>query len=452
MSLEKFILTIHYSQTIPMSPFTNMRNIILKAENISKQYRLGQVGTGTLSHDLNRWWHEIRGKENPYLKIGDTNDRSTKGESDYVWALKDINFEVERGEVLGIIGKNGAGKSTLLKILSKVTAPTTGSIKSRGRIASLLEVGTGFNGEMTGRENIYLNGAILGMTKKEITSKIQEIIDFSGCERYIDTPVKRYSSGMTVRLAFAVAAFLEPEILVIDEVLAVGDAEFQKKAIGKMQDISRGGGRTVLFVSHNMAAVKSLCTRAIVLENGKVKFDGNTDEAIRFYLNSEKDNFSSDALQEFIENQNDDFFRIIKVALTQNNASENIFYTNEKINITFKYSILREILGLRIGFDLIDLNNETVVFRSFHDDTETEIQTIQKGNYSITAEIPADLLISGSFAIKIAIGIHNKRWIVFDGNLLLKFTVTNVGGLNSAFADLRPGFIMPKLLWQNNKN
>ncbi|HMQ45495.1 MAG TPA: ABC transporter ATP-binding protein, partial [Mariniflexile sp.] len=245
-----------------------MNDIILKAENISKQYRLGVVGTGTISHDLNRWWHRIRGKEDPYLKIGDTNDRTTKGESSYVWALKAINFEVKRGEVLGIIGENGAGKSTLLKILSRVTTPTTGEIKFGGRVASLLEVGTGFNGEMTGRENIYLNGAILGMTKKEITSKLDEIIDFSGCERYIDTPVKRYSSGMTVRLAFAVAAFLEPEILIIDEVLAVGDAEFQKKAIGKMQDISRGEGRTVLFVSHNMAAVKSLCTRAILLENG----------------------------------------------------------------------------------------------------------------------------------------------------------------------------------------
>ena len=267
-----------------------MKDIILKAENISKQYRLGQVGTGTLSHDLNRWWHQVRGKEDPYLKIGDTNDRSTKGESDYVWALQDINFEVERGEVLGIIGKNGAGKSTLLKILSRVTAPTTGNIKFGGRVASLLEVGTGFNGEMTGRENIYLNGAILGMTKKEIASKIDEIIDFSGCERYIDTPVKRYSSGMTVRLAFAVAAFLEPEILIIDEVLAVGDAEFQKKAIGKMQDISRQGGRTVLFVSHNMAAVKSLCTRGIVLENGKVVFEGGIDQTISKYLQAEKVN------------------------------------------------------------------------------------------------------------------------------------------------------------------
>ena len=267
-----------------------MKDIILKAENISKQYRLGQVGTGTLSHDLNRWWHQVRGKENPYLKIGDTNDRSTKGESDYVWALQDINFEVERGEVLGIIGKNGAGKSTLLKILSRVTAPTTGNIKFGGRVASLLEVGTGFNGEMTGRENIYLNGAILGMTKKEIASKIDEIIDFSGCERYIDTPVKRYSSGMTVRLAFAVAAFLEPEIRIIDEVLAVGDAEFQKKAIGKMQDISKGEGRTVLFVSHNMAAVKSLCTRGIVLEHGKVVFEGGIDQTISKYLQAEKVN------------------------------------------------------------------------------------------------------------------------------------------------------------------
>jgi lipopolysaccharide transport system ATP-binding protein len=266
----------------------NQNKIILKAENISKQYRLGTVGTGTLSHDLNRFWHAIRGKEDPYLKIGETNDRSSKGSSDYVWALQDINFDIHAGEVVGIIGKNGAGKSTLLKILSKVTAPTTGVIKTKGRIASLLEVGTGFNPELTGRENIYLNGAILGMTKKEITSKLDEIITFSGCERYIDTPTKRYSSGMTVRLAFAVAAFLEPEILVVDEVLAVGDAEFQKKAIGKMQDISKTEGRTVLFVSHNMAAVKSLCTRGIVLENGKLKFDGNVNEALDVYSDISK--------------------------------------------------------------------------------------------------------------------------------------------------------------------
>ncbi|GGK54084.1 MULTISPECIES: ABC transporter ATP-binding protein [Flavobacteriaceae] len=263
-----------------------MNEVILKIENLSKQYRLGTVGTGTLSHDLNRWWHKVRGKEDPFLKIGDTNDRASKGTSDYVWALKDINIEVKRGEALGIIGKNGAGKSTLLKILSKVTGPTTGSIKSRGRIASLLEVGTGFHPELTGKENIYLNGAILGMTKAEINAKYDEIVEFSGCERYIDTPVKRYSSGMTVRLAFAVAAFLEPDILVIDEVLAVGDAEFQKKAIGKMQDISRGEGRTVLFVSHNMAAVKNLCTKCVVLEHGGIVFEGETEDSLNYYLSN----------------------------------------------------------------------------------------------------------------------------------------------------------------------
>ncbi len=257
---------------------------ILKAENISKQYRLGNVGTGTLSHDLNRFWHRVRGKEDPYLKVGAVNDRSSKEKSEYVWALRDINFEVEQGEVLGIIGKNGAGKSTLLKILSRVTSPTTGVIKTRGRIASLLEVGTGFHPELTGRENIFLNGAILGMTKAEINSKLDEIVDFSGCELYIDTPVKRYSSGMKVRLAFAVAAHLEPDILVVDEVLAVGDAEFQKKAIGKMQDISTGDGRTVLFVSHNMAAVQSLCTRGIVLDNGTLSHSGSVEEIIEYYL------------------------------------------------------------------------------------------------------------------------------------------------------------------------
>ncbi|WP_432222965.1 polysaccharide ABC transporter ATP-binding protein [Flavobacterium sp. TMP13] len=428
------------------------KDIILKAENISKQYRLGQVGTGTLSHDFNRWWYKIRGKEDPYLKIGETNDRSTKGESDYVWALQDISFEVKRGEVLGIIGKNGAGKSTLLKILSKVTAPTTGSIKSRGRIASLLEVGTGFNPELTGRENVYLNGAILGMTKKEITSKLEEIIDFSGCQRYIDTPVKRYSSGMTVRLAFAVAAFLEPEILVIDEVLAVGDAEFQKKAIGKMQDISKGEGRTVLFVSHNMAAVKSLCTRGIVLENGKLKFDGNIDESINLYLNSDKNNFDSNFLDEYIRDQNDEYFNLKNIKVRQKNVSDCVFYTNETISIHFDYTIVKEVLGLRIGFDLIDLNTETIIFRSFHDDLECEIQLIGKGQYCITATIPANLLTSGSFGIKPAIGIHNKRWIIFDDNLIIKISVMNIGGLNSAFADSRPGVISPELLWCNIEN
>lgn len=334
-----------------------MKDIILKAENISKQYRLGQVGTGTLSHDLNRWWHQVRGKENPYLKIGDTNDRSTKGESDYVWALQDINFEVERGEVLGIIGKNGAGKSTLLKILSRVTAPTTGNIKFGGRVASLLEVGTGFNGEMTGRENIYLNGAILGMTKKEIASKIDEIIDFSGCERYIDTPVKRYSSGMTVRLAFAVAAFLEPEILVIDEVLAVGDAEFQKKAIGKMQDISRGGGRTVLFVSHNMAAVKQLCTRSVVLENGKIAFVGDISESISRYYMSSYDDFDNEMLGVYKLQSHKDKkskYGISKAELFCDGKLSDTIYTGSKFELKLYFESYREFFEGEIGIVIKD--------------------------------------------------------------------------------------------------
>lgn len=264
-------------------------SIILKAENISKQYRLGLVGTGTLNDDFKRWWYRVQGKEDPFLKVGAVNDRGAKANEDYVWALRDINFEMKQGEVLGIIGKNGAGKSTLLKLLSRVTSPTTGSIKARGRIASLLEIGTGFHGELTGRENIFMNGAVLGMSRGEIKSKLDEIIAFSGCEMYIDTPVKRYSSGMTVRLGFAVAAHLEPEILVVDEVLAVGDAEFQKKAIGKMQDLSTGEGRTVLFVSHNMGSVRSLCQKGMVLEKGRIKYSGDSKNAVSFYLSEDSD-------------------------------------------------------------------------------------------------------------------------------------------------------------------
>lgn len=259
----------------------------IEFQNVGKMYRLGRVGTGTLSHDLNRWWQmNVMRREDPYLQIGETNDRSVKGHSDYVWALKDISFKVDQGEVVGIIGKNGAGKSTLLKLLSHITSPTKGEISYEGRIASLLEVGTGFHPEMTGRENIYMNGSIMGMSKREITRKLDEIVDFAGIERYLDTPVKRYSSGMTVRLGFSVAAFLEPEILVVDEVLAVGDADFQKKALGKMQDVAKGEGRTVLFVSHNMSSVKSLCTRGIVLSDGQLLFDSKIDQAVSFYISS----------------------------------------------------------------------------------------------------------------------------------------------------------------------
>lgn len=400
-----------------------MKDIILKAENISKQYRLGQVGTGTLSHDLNRWWHELRGKENPYLKIGDANDRSTKGESDYVWALQDINFEVERGEVLGIIGKNGAGKSTLLKILSKVTAPTTGSIKSRGRIASLLEVGTGFNGEMTGRENIFLNGAILGMTKKEITSKLEEIIEFSGCERYIDTPVKRYSSGMTVRLAFAVAAFLEPEILVIDEVLAVGDAEFQKKAIGKMQDISRQGGRTVLFVSHNMAAVKSLCTRGIVLENGKVVFEGGINESVAYYLKSDVEQLNWSGVD------GDHTVQLLAAKVfAANNCT--IFMNSEPINIRMEFILNEDFNDLVVGLSIASVTGGPIVGMLYND--YNSYRKFTKGIYSLLFTIPAYSLATGDYEVNFNMSIHNIKKFT-SGKSKLNFSVLSESELGNKF-------------------
>ena len=309
----------------------------IEFDHVGKQYRLGLVSTGTFSDDLTRWWTmHVRHKEDPFLKIGETNDRSHKGSSNYVWALKDINFNVEQGDVVGIIGKNGAGKSTLLKLLSRVTTPSVGEIRARGRIASLLEVGTGFHSEMTGRENIYLNGAIMGMTKQEITRKLDEIVDFSGCERYIDTPVKRYSSGMTVRLGFAIAAHLEPEILVVDEVLAVGDAEFQKKAIGKMKDVSQGGGRTVLFVSHNMGAVRRLCRNGVVLKNGQVDYMGEINACVDHYL---LDQSSSMAKSVVIEKKHRNFTILqpeleIKEVSFYDEPSE--LSTDEPIRLQFK--------------------------------------------------------------------------------------------------------------------
>jgi lipopolysaccharide transport system ATP-binding protein len=265
-----------------------MSDTVIKIENVSKQYRLGEIGTGTISHDLNRWWARIRGKEDPFLKVGQVNDRTTKSTSDYVWALRDINAEIKKGEVWGVIGRNGAGKSTLLKILSQVTTPTTGNIYIKGKMASLLEVGTGFNGELTGRENVFLNGAILGMNRREIARKLDEIVEFAGVEKYIDTPLKRYSSGMSIRLAFAVAAHLDTDILILDEVLAVGDAGFQRKCLGKMDEVSKNEGKTILFVSHNLTQVQNLCKYGLLLENGTLKFSGGVTAALTEYVMSSK--------------------------------------------------------------------------------------------------------------------------------------------------------------------
>lgn len=331
-----------------------MGETVLKVENLSKQYRLGEVGTGTISHDLNRWWHRVRGKEDPYLKVGESNDRTSKGQSAYTWALRDINFEVEQGSVLGIIGKNGAGKSTLLKILSKVTGPTTGTIKSRGRIASLLEVGTGFHPELTGRENIYLNGTIMGMTRKEVSKKLDEIVEFAGVARYLDTPVKRYSSGMMVRLGFSVAAHLEPEILIVDEVLAVGDAEFQKKCIGKMGDVAKGG-RTILFVSHNMAVMQSLCKRGILLENGKIKHQDDIGTCVDAYLS----NFASTSCSSVYNNEassNSCYFKKIEVKPTKSH----VFMMGNPLELDFEIYSEFQFDNLQICIIIFDVKGVLV--------------------------------------------------------------------------------------------
>jgi lipopolysaccharide transport system ATP-binding protein len=314
-----------------------MSQPVIKVENISKLYHLGMVGTGTLAHDLNRWWKmNILGREDPYSLVGETNDRAHKGKSEYVWALKDINFEVEQGEVLGIIGRNGAGKSTLLKLLSRITSPTTGNIKIRGRVASLLEIGTGFHPELTGRENVYMNGTIMGMKKREIDAKFDEIVDFAGVERFIDTPVKRYSSGMMVRLGFAVAAHLEPEILVVDEVLAVGDAEFQKKAIGKMHEVSQGHGRTVLFVSHNMQSIKAICSDAILLENGGIKYSGGVNEVINKYVEESNANIPMNYIKEAIKYSNN---KIIVSKILINEKQDTVIHIKDSAQYKLHFKI-----------------------------------------------------------------------------------------------------------------
>ena len=408
----------------------------IKIESLSKQYRLGVVSTGTLSHDLMRKWALMCGKEDPYLMIGDVNKRDVKNNSEYVWALKDINFEVQQGEVLGIIGKNGAGKSTLLKILSKVTGPTTGSISYKGRIGALLEVGTGFHQELTGRENIFLNGAILGMTKVEIKSKLDEIIDFSGIEKYIDTPVKRYSSGMMVRLGFAVAAHLEPEILVVDEVLAVGDAEFQKKAIGKMKDVSRKDGRTVLFVSHNMAAIKSLCQTAIVLKDGKELFSGTQVEAINEYLKFSLSNtayYGNGDISTWLGNEN------IRIKHFIIKAPNNIINISSGVLFELKFYNFKKNINLDATFELSTFDDITV----FHGGTLiTTENNSRSGFYEVVGQIPPAFLNAGSYKFKLIFG-ENQRYPLFIYEDIISFEVLNEGeGSNNS---VLPGIVRPNV-------
>ena len=368
-----------------------MKDTAITFEHISKQYRLGLVSTRTLSHDLNRWWQTaVLRKEDPYLKIGETNDRTHGGSSEYIWALKDISYQVKQGEVLGIIGQNGAGKSTLLKILSRVTAPTTGVIKAKGRIASLLEVGTGFHPELTGRENIYMNGSIMGMTRREITRKLDEIVEFAGIARYVDTPVKRYSSGMTVRLGFSIAAHLEPEILVVDEVLAVGDAEFQKKAIGKMQDVSRGEGRTVLFVSHNMTAVKSLCDTGLLLKNGSIDYSGEIEDVVDYYIQNQTEKGIKNNEWALDEAPGLEHIRV---------KSASVRFDGPQLTVQTPFDIVTEFWCLEEGFPvnvsmhLYDMNRNCVYNISTHN------KPLAKGLHRAVFHIPAHLMNDGVYFV-----------------------------------------------------
>ncbi|HTN46285.1 MAG TPA: ABC transporter ATP-binding protein [Flavipsychrobacter sp.] len=410
-----------------------MADIAIKAENIGKLYRLGQIGTGTLSKDLNKWVARVRGKEDPYAKIGEINDRSQKAKGDYVWALKDINFEIKQGEAVGIIGRNGAGKSTLLKLLSKVTKPSVGEIKVNGRIASLLEVGTGFHPEMTGRENVFMNGAILGMTKREIKAKFDEIVDFSGVEMYIDTPVKRYSSGMYVRLAFAVAAFLEPEILIIDEVLAVGDAEFQQKCLGRMKDVSENDGRTVLFVSHDLNAISQLCTSGILLKNGQIDATGSAATVISKYLSSDADEAVYQNPK--LDNKKRMFISNIEVVNESMQISSE-FYYDEPIKIRFKIGI--NLFVPQASFFVMILDSRRRRLFACERDAVSE---------EMTLTIEPNTLVRGSYSIHAFINEPNIEQIDVAEDVC-NFKVIDSGSVLAKHGEYDYGSVFVKYSWE----
>ena len=426
----------------------------IKAQNLSKAYQLGDFGTGTISRDLERYWARIRGKEDPFLKIGEVNDRTTKGKSDIVWSLNDLNFDVEQGEAVGIIGRNGAGKSTLLKILSRVTSPTTGSVKIKGRIASLLEVGTGFHPELTGKENIFLNGAILGMRKAEIKRKFDEIVDFAGVDRYVDTPVKRYSSGMYVRLAFAVAAHLESEILIVDEVLAVGDAEFQKKCLGKMSDVSKQEGRTILFVSHNMGAIEGFCKRILHLDKGNIVNDSqDVLTAINKYLSQSLEPGNTHWINVSNEFNNSNFLpKEIYVLLTDTNEiPTSVINRSSKLQLHISGVIKEPHPLLQIGFAIYNEAGH-LLFWSFQTDNNLSDDhvALNQGEITLTVDLPLDTLNEGKYRIDLGIAISGRYWICEPGVSSASISIEISGGFttSSYWTGRRPGMFSPVLDWQ----
>lgn len=422
-------------------------NIALKAIDISKAYQLGEIGTGTISRDLERWWAKVRGKADPLAKIGEVNDRTKSANSEIIWSLKDINFEIEQGEAIGVIGPNGAGKSTLLKILSKITSPTTGKVVGRGRIASLLEIGTGFNPELTGRENIFLNGSILGMRKAETQRKLDEIVDFAGVAKYLDTPVKRYSSGMYVRLAFAVAAHLESEILLVDEVLAVGDAEFQAKCLGKMESVTKSQGRTILFVSHNMGSISELCQKSILLNQGQLKRFDQTNLVIGEYLSSEFSEYPQ--WEKLNERYSSPFFDLLVFHLVDSNKTQNLtgVVKNDDVGgVYVKFDVKELHPNLCFGIALYT-QHEQLLFWSYQTDkAQNEWVQPQLGTNEVIIWLPKRVLNEGVYKIKIIASLHFIKWIILHKEAP-HINLQIVGGLSESpiWNDARPGTLAPVL-------
>lgn len=421
-----------------------MSSVVISVENISKTYELGVIGTGTFFGDLNRWWARKLGRQDPYAKIGEKDHGNRLGET--ILALDNINFKVQNGEALGLIGRNGAGKSTLLKILSQITAPTSGAIKVNGRIASLLEVGTGFHPELTGRENIYLNGTILGMNRAEIEKKFDEIVDFSGVEKFIDTPVKRYSSGMHVRLAFAVAAHLEPEILIVDEVLAVGDAEFQKKCLGKMGDVA-GEGRTVLFVSHNMSAINRLCNRAILLDKGKLVTDGSSEDVTAQYLLGANE-ASGTREWDIAHAPGTEKLRLIGVRLLNGQSKPvSTVDVRDDVSIRLDYYVGESNLSFRCMIQFYTLG--VLAFATIE---PHETVRLKKGNYYSTVSIPKHLLNENEYivGVSIATSAGAKERYVNVKDVLSFQVVDSMKDEASARGDYAQNFggvLRPRLDW-----
>lgn len=429
-----------------------MAKTMILVENLSKVYRMGTIGSGSLRDDLTIWWANLRGKENPLLRVGESAERI---EGEYLWALRDINLKVKEGEILGIIGSNGAGKSTLLKILSRITSPSEGEFHLGGRLSSLIEVGTGFHSELTGRENIYLNGAIHGMSRSEIDRRLDEIIDFAGVGEYIDTPVKRYSSGMYVRLGFAVAAHLNSEILLVDEVLSVGDAEFQKKCLGKLGDVAHEG-RTVLFVSHNLQAIRQLCDQTLWINSGQVKERNDTKIIIDKYLRASYASVTSASktrIEEIISKlPQDPVFKLDSVRLLQHGQPvSNIVFNGENLDIEIEYKLFKESIAFRVYFDLLD-EEFNYVLQSFHDNAEDGVPTTAIGVYFSQVSIPKNLLAPRNYQISINACIYMVKNFLPFNSVVIPITVIQSGNYNQGYTtDIIRGKIAPILPWKTVK-